>query len=147
MNLKSLMAPLEELMEAQLIQIDLLVTRNDVLENQVKSLTVALTKTSNVNHALNAEIDYMTKDTYETEYDTDTVNEELQFAAQDSAEDEFDIVIQEQTVVPVAGTVDSIIARMLMRFDSQNADKLSTDDLLKLAEFKRIWSIIEKDKR
>ena len=148
MNLKSLIEPIEEEMEAQLLQIDLLATANDVLENQIKEITAALTEAINIIHSLNADIDHLTDESCEpdeerVDYDADTVNEELQYASQVEAKDEFDIGTKEQIVVPVKETVDSIIADTLIQFDSHKVGMLAIDDLLKLAEFKRVWSLID----
>ncbi len=144
MNLKSLIGPIEEEMEAQLLQIDLLATANDVLENQIKEITTALTEAKDTIHSLNADIDHLTAESCEpdeewVDYDADTINEE----PQEEAKNEFDIGAKEQAVVLVKETVDSIIADTLIQFDSHKADMLTIDDLLKLVEFKRVWALID----
>lgn len=110
-------------------QVDLLVVENDVKENQIQSLTKELTEALSTIHLL--------EDTCFEADPVEDINEELQLASQIHIEPQ---ITASQTIVPVGATVNSIVAQSLEWYDRKGASSLTTDDLLKLAEFKRIWN-------
>lgn len=165
MNLKSLLEPLETLIQLQDERIDLLSAKNTVLEEKaeecyaqldvlladnqsqeisIQSLTVSLTEAKEVNHTLadqlimsGGEPDYD-----EPGYDEDEINAEFQLAAEEDCtdEDECDIVVVRAPRVPIADTVDSVIAGTLLKYDKENPEWLTPSDLLALAKFKEVWN-------